>query len=263
MFLQTMATASAIPPTVNIWQPLAFVHLHSARMLCEKAVEVEASYDDSQLSLYTYWAHVTGSIFAATAFLEALINETFVMAVKRTKGEKDDALQNLDPIVIASLALAWEKGIAVNWNCEPSLRQFLTRNYSKDTLPERWYILNKYQLALYLADKPPYTKFFEKTGKFWEDLVCLKDLRNSLTHHAPEIISFPPSGDPYEAETQRTTTLLRDLLKRNLTSGLYGRGSILSFLGSKCANWALELSTALGREFRDRMTLDPASIPGL
>ncbi len=250
----------ALAPTIAIWQPLAFVHLHSARMLCERAIEVEASYDDSRQSLYTYWDYVIGSIFASASFQEAVINETFLRAVKHAKGEPlDNFLQKLPAAATVSMAQAWENG--VDWSNEPLLRQFLT---SKDSrLPTWWSVLDKYQLALYFANKPHYEKLFDKTGKFWEDLVCLKKLRNSLTHHAPEIISFPPSGDPYEAETQRTTTLLRDLLERNLTSGLYGRGSILSFLGSKCANWAVELSTALVREFRDRMTLDPASIPGL
>ncbi len=130
-----MATASADPVTPIIWQPIAFVHVHAARILRDKAVEFEDMHYGSQEKLQPYWAYVTGSIFAATAFLEALINETFVRAVKKTKGEKDDALQKLDPNVIASLALAWEKGIDVDSNGEPSLRQFLTRDYSKDTLP--------------------------------------------------------------------------------------------------------------------------------
>ena len=254
-----MVTASALPPTVSIWQPLAFVHLHSARMLCEKAVEVEASYDDSQQSLYAYWDYVTGSVFAATAFLEALINETFVRAVMRVKSEPEDALVNLSPDIVASMAQAWEKG--VDWSKEQSLRQFVTREDSRP--PVWWYILDKYQLALYLADNSPYNKPFKKKGSLWKNIACLKELRNSLTHHEPETVSFPPYGDPYEAETERTTKLLRGLLKRNLRSALYGEGSILSFLGSECASWAVDSSTTLAKEFRDKMALNPASIPGL
>lgn len=256
-----MFLRAVVAPTVSIWQPLAFVHLHSARMLCEKAVEVEATYDDSEQSLYTYWDYVTGSIFAATAFLEALINETFVRAVIREKGEPENALTNLSSNVITSMAKAWGKGI--NWNNEPSLRQFLTKYYPKDKLPEGWYILDKYQLALYFADKPPYQKPFDKTGKVWKEVVCLKELRNHLTHHKPETISFPPGGDPYKAETERTRKLLRGLLKRNLRSPLYGQGSVLSFLGSECARWAFDSSTILAKEFRDKMPLDPSSIQGL
>jgi hypothetical protein len=256
MFLRAMVSIDVIPPTVSIWQPLAFVHLGSARFLCNKAVEFEAKYDGSQQDLHPYWACVTGSIFASASFQEAVINETFLRAVNHARGEPDNFFQKLPPAATASMAKAWENG--VDWGNEPLLRQFLT---SKDSrLPTWWSVLDKYQLALYFANKPYYEKLFDKTGKFWEDLVCLKELRNSLTHHAPEIISFPPNGDPYEAETQRTTTLLRDLLKRDLTSALYGRGSILSFLGSKCANWAVELSTALVREFGDRMAVNPASI---
>jgi hypothetical protein len=258
-FQHTMVSVSAIPPTVKIWQPLAFVHLHSAGMLCEKAVEVEAIYDGSRQSLDTCWSYVTGSIFAATAFLEALINETFVRAVIRAKGEPEASLKNLSPDIIASMAQAWGKGIV--WSKELLLPQFLTQQYSKP--PERWSILDKYQLALYLADKPPYEKPFEKTGKLWKDAVCLKELRNYLTHYEPETVSFSANDDPYEAETKRRTKLLRGLLKRNLQSTIYGEGSVLSFLGSECARWAVDTSTTLAKEFRDKMALDPASIPGL
>ena len=253
--------ARAFAPTVSIWQPLAFVHLHSARMLCEKAVDIEASYDGSQQSLYTYWDDVTGSIFASTAFLEALINETFVRAIKRAKGEPEDAVKNFSNNTVASMAQAWRQGI--DWSNEPSLPQFLTQKYSKPPAQSHWYVLDKYQLALYLADKAPYKKPLEKTGNVWQDVRCLTKLRNSLTHHEPETVSFPPNADPYDAETERTTQLLRGLLKRNLRSPLYGEGSILSFLGSACGNWAVDSSSTLAKEFRDKMALNPESIPGL
>lgn len=191
-----------------------------------------------------------------------MISPPFRNCIRKFRVQKSQAFLHrvgTSPAATASMAKAWENG--VDWSNEPSLPPFLTRKYSGR--PAWWSVLDKYQLALYFAYKPCYEKLFDKTGKFWEDLVCLKELRNSLTHHTAEIISFPPNGDPYEAETQRTTTLLRNLLKRNLASALYGRGSILSFLGSKCANWAVELSTALVREFRDRMMPDPASVPGL
>ena len=176
--------ARAFAPTVSIWQPLAFVHLHSARMLCEKAVDVEASYDGSQQSLYTYWDYVTGSIFASTAFLEALINETFVRAIKRAKGEPEDAVKNFSNNTVASMAQAWRQGI--DWSNEPSLLPFLTQKYSKPPAQSHWYVLDKYQLALYLAEKAPYKKPLEKTGNVWQDVRCLTKLRNSLTHHEPE-----------------------------------------------------------------------------
>ena len=255
---------AAFPPTVTIWQPVAFIHLQSARLLRDEAAEFESMHDGSLEKLHQYWACVTSSIFASAAFLEALINETFLRTVAAAKGKPlDNTLQKVSPTAIASMAQAWQNG--VGWNNEPDLLQFLTSKKSslKSHHRERWYFLDKYQLALYFVEKPSFKRMFDKTGKFWEDLSCLKELRNSLTHHAAETVSFPPSGDPYEAETQRTTTLLRNLLKRNLTSGLYGRGSILSFLGSKSANWAVDLSTTLAREFRDRMPLDPARIPGL
>ena len=208
------AVARAIAPTVSIWQPLAFVHLHSARMLCEKATEVEASYDDSEQSLYACWAYVCGSVFAATAFLEALINETFVRAVMRAKGEPENAFETLSPDIVASMAQAWRQGI--DWSNEPSLLQFLTRTYSKPPAQSHWYVLDKYQLALYLADKAPYKKPFEETGKVWQEVRCLTKLRNSLTHHTAETIAFPPNGDPVRSRNRANEEIAEGIAQTQL-----------------------------------------------
>lgn len=259
------AVAGALDPTPKIWQPLAHFHLYSARVLCKKAVEVEALYDGSQQSREAltdeYMGGVTGSIFTAVAFLEALINETFLRAVADSKGSPlDDVLQKLPSDSIASIASAWENGI--DWGNEPSLRQFLTDKYSNP--PLTWWILDKYQLALYLADKPSYSKPFKKGEKLLKNIALLKVLRNSLMHPTPEWIAFPPKRDPYEAETKKTTNLLRELEKRKFTNALYpGQGSIFTLLGSKCASWAVSSSMTLAKEFRDRMPLDLSSIVGL
>ena len=177
----------------------------------------------------------------------------------RTKGEAEDSLNNLSSATITSMAQAWSKG--VDWNKDHSLLQFVTKQDSRPV--EKWYILNKYQVALYFADKSPYRKPFDKTEKLWEDVACLKELRNYLTHHEAETVSFSANRDPYEAETTRRTELLQGLFKRNLRTSLYGEGSVLSFLGSECASWAVDSSVTLAKEFRDKMILAPASIPGL
>jgi hypothetical protein len=257
--LTAVATFTANAPTSIIWQPFAQFHFHSAYVLYKKVVEVEDRYDGSQQSRDAltdeHMAYVTGTVFAAVAFLEALINETFLRAVK-----PDDVLQQLSPNVIASMARAWK--YKVNWGKEPMLRDFVTK---KDTrCPERWYTLNKYQLALYFADIPPYKRPFVKNGKFWKDIDLLIELRNALIHHKPESVSFPPTGDPYQAETTRNTSLLQELNKRNFTNALWpGEGSLLTLLGSKCASWAVILIGTIAREFRDRMPLDLSSLTGL
>ena len=257
------ATAEALPVTPVIWQPFAHIHFHSARVLYEKVIEVEARYDGSQQSKEAlkdeYLGYVTGTILTAVAFLEALINETFLRAVKRTKGEPDDVLEKLSPHVIASMAHAWRYN--VTWSKEQLLLQFTKKD---NRCPEAWYILNKYQLALYFADKPPYQKPFVKNGNFWQDIALLKDLRNALTHYKPESIEFPPTGDPYKAETDKITALLQGLNKYNFTNPFYpGQGSLLTLLGSKCASWAIILSSTLAKELRDRMPLDLSNITGL
>jgi hypothetical protein len=252
------ANFNASVPTVKIWQPFAHIHLHSARVLCEKTVEVEGRHDSSQQASEAltdeYMACATGAIFASVAFLEALINETFLKALGYKKGDpQDGTLKNLPPDVITSMANVWE--IGTDWGNEPTLRQFL-RDPRKN-IPERWFVLDKYQLALYLADKPPYGKPFDKKGNLWEEVTLLIDLRNYLTHHKPEWIAFPPEDEPYKAEKDETTRLLRELSKRNFSNALYpGRGSIFTLLGSKSSSWALSESIALVKEFSEKMPLE-------
>jgi hypothetical protein len=255
----------ALAPTVKIWQPFAPFHLHSARVLCEKAIEIEDLLDGSKQSLEAlkdeHMAYVTGSIFAVVAFLEALINETFLNAAGFTKGDLHNrVLQKLAPVVITSMAHAWEFG--TDWSSEPSFRQFL--EYVRRNLPERWFVLDKYQLALYLADKYPYSKPFDTKGQLWGDMTLLIDLRNYLTHHKPEWIAFSPEAEPYTAEKDQTTRLLRELGKRNFANPLYpGQGSIVNLLGSKCASWSVSSSITFVKEFKDKMPLDLSSIPEL
>lgn len=260
-----ISTTKALAPTVKIWQPFAHVHLHSARVLCEKTVEVEALHDSSQQASEgltdEYMAYATGSIFASVAFLEASINETFLRALGYTKGEPHNGtLKKLHPDIITSMANAWK--IGTDWGNEPSLRQFL-RDPRKN-LPERWFILDKYQLALYLADKPPFNKPFDKKGKLWVDATLLIDLRNYLTHHKPEWIAFPPENEPYKAEKDETTRLLRELRQRSFTNALHpGQGSIFTLLGSKSSSWAVSSSITFVKEFKDKMPLDLSNSLGL
>lgn len=259
------ASFKAHAPTVKIWQPFAHIHLHSARVLCEKTVQVEGHHDSLQQASEAltdeYMAYATGTIFASVAFLEALINETFLRALGYKKGDPHNGtLKKLRPDVITSMANAWETG--TDWGNEPTLRQFL-RDPRKN-LPERWFILDKYQLALYLADKPPYGKPFDKKGKLWEEVTLLIDLRNYLTHHKPEWIAFPPEDEPYKAEKDETTRLLRELRKRDFSNALHpGQGSIFTLLGSKSSSWALSKSIALAKEFSETMPLDLSSSVGL
>jgi hypothetical protein len=243
-------------PTVKIWQPLAHIHLHSAHILSEKTVEVESRHDSSQQPSEAltdeYMAYATGTIFVSVAFLKAL--------GYKKRDPQNGTLKKLHPKVITAMANAWE--IGTDWGNEPSLRQFL-RDPRKN-LPERWFILDKYQLALYLADDPPYSKLFDKKGKLWEDVTLLVDLRNYLTHHKPEWIAFPPEEEPYKAEKDETTRLLRELRNRGFTNALYpGEGSIFTLLGSKSSCWAVSTSVTFVKEFRDKMPLDLSSLTGL
>ena len=100
-FFLVMAIAAVNPLTVSIWQPVAFIHLESARLQRDEATEFEAMHDSSLEELHQYWAYVTGSIFASVAFLEAAINETFFRAVAEAKGTPlDNFLQKLSPPVL-------------------------------------------------------------------------------------------------------------------------------------------------------------------
>jgi hypothetical protein len=55
---------------------------------------------------------------------------------------------------------------------------------------EMWSILNKFQLALYLADTYIRRLPFDQNGPLWKDVALVIDLRNYLMHYKPEWIHF-------------------------------------------------------------------------
>ena len=237
-------------------------HVRSADYFARRAAEIENAYKGSQAPsqelIDQQQAYVIGSVFASVAFLEAMINEVFRDAVGYKKGEsRTDFLQKLSPPVIISMAQAWE--IGVDWSKEPSLRQFLRDKRKK--LPDWWYILDKYQLALFKAHSKP----FDKKDLLWKEVEILVDLRNLLTHHKPEWITFVP-GEPYKAENKETAKLMKRLEAHGFSNPILpGKGhDFLDYLGAGCANWAVDSSLSFVNEFSKRVPLKlPNSVSDL
>jgi hypothetical protein len=204
---------------VTLWQAFSPQHLHSACYFA-RAAQFEEKYTESstqpsQEEKYQHQAYVIGSIFAAVGFLEATINEVFLEADNvHTQGVPASMLKQLPSSTIASMAQIWSykvkmvkksqtdiQGLDKNGKRRtiyPGLVNYLLNKKLKNGCVQYWPTLNKFQCALYLADaqhKLP----FDQNDALWKDAKLLIHLRNHLTHHKSESITYSPSGS-YEAE---------------------------------------------------------------
>ena len=273
------------------WELLSYGHIHCARFFSQKAMQMEKEYDNSGQPLerlehirrsLEHRAYVIGAIFSAAAFLDAIINELFLEADRRTKGEyvhqKDlvrqflppdaliqDPLEPLQSDVIESMASVWSVN-KIKSEDYPGLYE--TLNYpekEKHNRPRNWAVLNKFQLALYLAGQRGRTISFERKDPLRKDVELLIKLRHYLLHYSPEWIGFRPRDQSCETQQDKTTQLVNELRERNFRNAFYpGKsgtivgsnivlGSVSNLLGANCAEWAAEASLKFVCEFARRM----------
>lgn len=240
---------------VSIWAHYYRHHAISADYLGKRAAETEEIYRLTavpQDALDRQWADVVGAIFAAVAFLEATINEVFLGA-SETNVTPISTLQPLQFSTIASLARTWRQE-KIEWRDNLPLVKFMRYGKKDRRTIDRWFILDKFQLALYLADNHECRKPFVKDGR-WKEAELLIDLRNLLTHTKPEWISVLPD-EPYRTEKDKTVNLMKGLEARGFANPLIKKsGYILDCLGSDCAKWAVNSSLSFVDEFSRRMPL--------
>jgi hypothetical protein len=294
-------TRVGVDPMHRSWEALSFYHINSAFTFAENATQLEQEFrwgspahlklSQGQISrkngqiltqqevLNQHFAYVTGSFFAAVAFLEATINEVFLEADKHIKGNPSSHLGQLPPAVLASMVRAWSYGIKRNGDDGieldksgnelkryPDLIKHLKlarkTSYQKN-VERRWSTLNKYQLALYLAGTRPYNA---ATDFRWKEVELLIHLRNHLTHYKPEWIEYKPYGEPYKTEQVDTASLIKELRirgsKNELNESKATRDSavmdarLTALLGASCAVWAIYYSLKFVCEFYRRMRLE-------
>lgn len=275
------------------WQLLSYVHFHSAHFFSRNAMQIEREYTSRRKPLarlkyiklqHEHQAYVIGSIFSAAAFLDAMINELFLEADKYIKGEHahqydfvksslppdaviQDTLTPLPPDVIDSMADVWR---ANHIKSDDYQRIYKTLNHpetEKSNRPRKWSVLNRFQLALYLANKRACSKNFDKNDQLWKEVDLLINLRHYLMHYSPEWIEFSPHDESYKAQEKKTARLAEELRKRDFRNpldpenvSLAGSDIIVSnfgkLLGSNCADWAVKYSSKFACEFAKRMPVE-------
>ena len=229
-------------------------------------------------------AYVTGCIFSAVAFLEAIINELFLEADKYLRGEHrnqndlarqwlppdakiQDTLTPLTFPVLSSMAQVWNTN-RIKFSNYPGLSEVLDyADHEKDNRPRSWFVLNKYQLALYLAHKDACSKIFDKNDQLWIEVQLLVRFRNYLMHYSPQWVAFYSQDETYEAQEAKTAQLAQELRKRSFKNPFHLNNvsvtghdimvsSFGSFLGANCAEWAASQSKMFVCEFAKRMPVE-------
>jgi hypothetical protein len=146
----------------------SIAHLAAASQNARAAGMIEASFKcfDGAEAL-EHKGCVTASLFMSVAAVEAFINEFFSdCAIGLTHH-----LAGLDTATIDRLGRAW--------TCNNSL-------------VERAGILEKYDMACLLADKPPYSRGSREI----QDVAVAIAVRNALMHYKPQSIALPTDGSP-------------------------------------------------------------------
>lgn len=252
---------------VSIGYTFSRQHIQSAFILAKKAVELEASElklhgenSPSQNVRYEHQAYVIGSLFAAVAFLEALITEVFLEADK-ISGNPTGSLIQLPSSAVTSMAQIWHSKVVRKGNdvveMDKSTKSILKTHKNLVTYlklgkkgglredVEKWFVMNKFQLALYLTDINQLGIEFDHEGPLWTDIDLIIRLRNHLVHYKTEEILFPPNK-PFQAQSD-TEDLIIELTARKFNNHALKNqlvkeisGFILEpVLGSAFAMWAV------------------------
>jgi hypothetical protein len=150
--------------------------------------------------------------------LNAAINEVFLEASERQSSQSiKKSLKQLSTSVISSLAgIKYWKNIKLSdyYGLEKELEY---SNKHKNKQFNSWYLLNKFQLALYLADNKRINNLFAINCPVWKEAKLLFQLRGLLTHYQPDWITYGLPSASYKAEgedkTAETTTLIMNELQ--------------------------------------------------
>lgn len=180
-------------------------HLWNARHSARRCQERE----DHLVSLNAYQPDieqrslVVSSVLAATAFLEALVNQVWQDAADTPPDETNTRLAGLSDDAVGRLRELWQG-----------------ENFERSVQP-----LDKYRVALVCADKPP----LDKGRDLYRDVQSAIRLRNALVH-------FKPQLQWHDEEHQLEKQLKNKFVENQLPLGdpWYPNKA----LGAGCAEWA-------------------------
>jgi hypothetical protein len=277
---------------IKSWERLSLEYGYAPYFFSQKAMEIEKECvlrprlaKSEYLKLVgNHQAYVTGCIFSAVAFLEAIINELFLEADKYVRGEhgnQNDLLRQLLPSdakiqdtltpltspVLVSMAQVWNTN-RIRFSNYPRLSEVLDyADHEKDNRPRNWFVLNKYQLALYLANKDECSKTFDENDQLQIEVQLLVRFRNYLMHYNPQWIAFYSDDESYEAQEARIAQLAKELRAHGFKNPFRPNNinvagldvmvsSFGSFLGANCAEWAALQSKMYVCEFARRMPVE-------
>jgi hypothetical protein len=198
------------------------------------------SHDRSKIFdmfFYEHRAYVTGAIFTSVAYLEAIINELFA-----------DTVDYSDSAVARQLDLSVKSQMATLWKIEIPGKGI-------KSLVEKFSTLEKFQVALKIAQKEP----FEKGKTPYQDVNHIIDIRNTLVHYKPEWITIHSSNNDEFPVLEKKWTALEQ--ERKFSNPLFGGGNAFfpdRCLCYECAKWAATSSLNFVDDFFRKMELDPS-----
>ena len=205
-------------------------HIQSAALFARHAYGIEQNYNGvfSDKLFFQYRAYVTGSILSSVFFLEAAINELFADTVETNS----EIVKKLNPATTQLMAAMWKLEV-------PRIANFK--------------ILQKYQIALTLAQKP----IFEPGAPLYQDVNLLVKLRNDLVHFKPEWIKLPSSDDFGPDDIHRYEKMLCGKFSPNPLASQGNPYYPDKCLGHGCAEWAVNSVVKFTDEFFSKMDLIP------
>lgn len=198
---------------------MAIHHLFAAGFFAEQATAYEQNIiEPTESQRREHRGYVLGTLFTATAFMEASINELYLAALDA------DARSEL------GLADSSAEALGQKWRAK-----------GKD---RRWSLMNKFQDALKSSQLPPY----DEAAVPFIDALTLVALRNATTEYAAKWQGSPVKDAEIEEK----------LRGRFAESRFAQPGHAFfphRCLGAGCARWAASAASIFVADFRERMGL--------
>ncbi len=229
-----MRAGGRTPLIVSLRVGLYIQHIQSADLFACHAAAIE---DEIPLStgLMAYQAYVIGSVFAAVASLEAVINHVFADSADpnfASNAFKNSMVEHLSADIRTLLATVWQfTGI--------------------DRKPNA---IDKFSIALKLASisGPPMGGIDMGGGSAYDDAKCLINLRNYLTHYIPSTTTFPSNGEILIQD--KAGEVLEEKLRNkkiplNKVDEMQNGPFPTRYLSAGCARWAVASSARFTLDF--------------
>ena len=207
-------------------------HIQSAALFTRQSYQIEEDYRSSGVLtdelIEDHRSYISGAIFAAVSFLEATINEVF-----------SDTAEHPDSEIIARLDSPTKNLMAELWKLKIPVD-------GKDSVFDKYSIIEKFQLALHLARKD----LLKKGQTPYQDVSTLIVIRNTLIHYEP----MWERGEETEVDKR-----ILDLKQTNKfpVNPLMQRRTNNFFpdlcLSHGCAEWAVKKSIEFVALFSSRM----------